>query len=111
MSKKIDISKLVHRFYVVEISKTIVFLIEQSIKILLNSDVKICIMTFETLNRSNFFIRDDSKFHVIRVIYDKVFFEKMCENAKINLKNIIVQIFIFVIKNDDHNFIFKTSYK
>ena len=90
MSKKIEILKFVHRFCVVEISKTIVFLIEQSIKTLLNSVVKICIMTFEILNRCNFFMQNNSKFHVINIIDDKIFFEKMCKNAKINLKNIIV---------------------
>ena len=31
----------------------------------------------------------------------------MCKNAKTNLKNIIVRIFIFVIKNDDDDFISK----
>ena len=50
MSKEINILKFVHRFYVVEISKATVFLIEQSIKTLLNSDVEICIMFFEILN-------------------------------------------------------------
>ena len=109
--RKIDISEFVHRFYTVEISKAIVSLIEQSIKTLLNSDVKICMMIFEILNRCNRSMRNNSKLHVINVIDDKVFFEKMCENAKINLKNIIVRIFIFVIKNDDHDFIFETSYK
>ena len=66
-------------------------------------------MIFKNLNRCDFFIRNDSKFYIINVIDDKIFFEKMCENAKINLKNIIVQIFIFVIKNDDHDFIFEIS--
>ena len=56
-------------------------------------------------------MRNDSKFHVINVIVDKKIFEKMCENAKINLKNIIVQIFIFAIKNDNHNFVFEILYE
>ena len=76
-----------------------------------NSDVEICIMTFETLNRCDFSMRNDSKYHVISVIDDKIFFERMCENAKINLRNIIVRIFIFVIKNDNHDFIFETLYE
>ena len=56
-------------------------------------------------------MQNNSKFYVINVIDDKFFFEKMCKNAKINLKNIIVRIFIFVIKNDDHDFIFEILYK
>ena len=56
-------------------------------------------------------MQNNSKFHVINVIDDKFFFEKMCENAKINLKNIIVRIFFFVIKNDNHDFIFEILYK
>ena len=111
MSKKIDIVKFVHCFYIVEISKTIVFLAKQLIKFLLNNNVEICIITFKTSNQCDFFMRNDLKFHVINVIDDKFFFEKMCKNAKINLKNIIVRIFIFVIKNDDHDFIFETSYE
>ena len=35
----------------------------------------------------------------------------MCENAKINLKNTIVRIFIFVIKNDNYDFIFEIFYE
>ena len=64
-------------------------------------------MIFKILNRCDFFIRNNSKFHVINVMNDKFFFAKLCENAEINLKNIIVQIFVFVIKNDDHDFIFE----
>ena len=68
-------------------------------------------MIFKILNGCDFFIRNNSKFHVINVIDDKFFFAKLCENAEINLKNIIVQIFVFVIKNDDHDFIFEILYK
>ena len=78
---------------------------------MLNSEAEICMMTFEILNRCDFFMQNDSKFHVINVIDDKFFFEKMCENAKINLRNLIVRIFIFVIKNNDHDFIFEISYE
>ena len=78
---------------------------------MLNNNVEICIMIFETLNRCDFFMRNNLKVHIINVINDKIFFEKMCENAKINLKNIIVRIFIFVIKNGNHNFIFEILYK
>ena len=108
---KIDISEFVYRFYVIEISKGIVSLIEQLIKSLLNNDVEICILIFEILNRCNFFIESDSKFHVINVIDDRNFFEKMCKNAKVNLRVIIVRIFDFVIKNDDHDFFFEILYK
>ena len=78
---------------------------------MLNSETKICIMTFEILKKCNFFMQNNSKFHVINVIDDKTFFEKICENAKINLKNIIVRIFIFVIKNENHDFIFEILYE
>ena len=111
MSKKIEISKFVQRFYAVEISKTIVSLAEKHVKILLNSEIEICMMTFEILNRCDFVMKSDSKFHVISVTKNKVFFEKMCENAKICFEKIIVRIFIFVIKNENHNLIFKTLYE
>ena len=111
MSKKIEISKFAQRFYVVEISKTIVSLAEKNVKVLLNSEIEICIMTLEILNRCDFAMKSDSKFHVISVTENKAFFEKMCENAKICLERIIVRIFIFVIKNENHDLIFETFYE
>ena len=111
MSEKIEISKFVQKFYAVETSKTIVFLIEKYVKVLLNSEIEICIMTLEILNRCDFAMRSDSKFHVVSVTKNKVFFERMCENAKICLEKIIVRIFIFVIKNENHDLIFETLYE
>ena len=111
MSKKIEIFEFVQRFYAVEISKTIVFLAEKHVKVLLNSEIEICMITLEILNRCDFAMRNDSKFHVISVTKNKVFFEKMCENAKICLEKIIVRIFIFVIKNENHDLIFETFYE
>ena len=52
-------------------------------------------------------MRSNSKLHVISVIDDKVLYEKICKNAKVNLKDIIVRIFIFVIKNDNYDSIFE----
>ena len=49
MSEKIEISKFVQKFYVVETSKTIVFLIGKNVKILLNSEI-------ERINRIFLFI-------------------------------------------------------
>ena len=111
MSKKIEISKFAQRFYAVEISKTIVSLAEKNVKVLLNSEIEICIMTLEILNRCDLAMKSDSKFHVINVTENKVFFEKMCENAKVCLEEIIVRIFIFVIKNEDHDLILETFYE
>ena len=54
MSEKIEISDFAQRFYAVETSKTIVSLAEKHVKVLLNSEIEICIMTFEILNRCNF---------------------------------------------------------
>ena len=50
MSKKIEISKFIQRFYVVEISKTIVSLAKKHVKVLLNNKIEIFIITFEILN-------------------------------------------------------------
>ena len=68
-------------------------------------------MTLEILNRCDFAMKSDSKFHVISVIEDKAFFEKVCENAKVCLEENIVRIFIFVIKNEDHDLILETFYE
>ena len=111
MSKKIEISKFVQRFYAVEISKTIVSLAEKNVKVLLNSEIEICMMTFEILNRCDFAMKSDSKFHVISVTENKAFFERMCENAKICLEEITMRIFIFVIKNENHDLIFEIFYE
>ena len=111
MLKKIEISKFAQRFYAVEISKTIVFLTEKHVKILLNSEIEICIMTFEILNRCDFAMKSDSKLYVISVTKNKAFFERMCENAKVCLEKIIVRIFIFVNKNENHDLIFEIFYE
>ena len=111
MSKKIEISEFAQKFYAIEISKTIVFLAKKHVKVLLNSEIEICIMTFEILNRCNFVIKSDSKLHVISVTKNKAFFEKMCENAKVCFEEIIVRIFIFVIKNENHDLIFEIFYE
>ena len=111
MSKKIEISKFAQRFYAVEISKTIVSLTEKNVKILLNNEIEICIITLEILNRCDFAIKSDSKFHVISVTKNKIFFEKMCENAKVCFEKIIVRIFIFVIKNENHDLILEIFYE
>ena len=68
-------------------------------------------MTFEILNRCNLAMKSDSKFHVISVTKNKTFFEKMCENAKICFERIFVRIFIFVIKNKNHDLILETFYE
>ena len=68
-------------------------------------------MTLEILNRCDLAMKSDSKFHVISVTENKAFFERMCENAKICLEEIIVRIFIFVIKNEDHDLILETLYE
>ena len=68
-------------------------------------------ITFKTLSRCNFFMQNNSKLHVINVIDETKFFDKICENAKENLRNIIVRIFIFFIKNNDHDFILEISYE
>ena len=109
--KKIEISKFAQRFYAIEILKTIVSLVEKHVKVLLNSEIEICMMTFEILNRFNCSIKSDSKFHVINVIETKIFFEKMYKNAKICLDEIIMRIFIFVINNENHDLIFETFYE
>ena len=111
MSKKIEISKFVQRFYAVETSKSIAFLTEKYVKVLLNSEIEICMMSLEILNRYDFAIKSNSKFHVINVTENKAFFEKMCENVKICFEKIIVRIFIFVIKNENHDLIFETFYE
>ena len=68
-------------------------------------------MTLEILNRCDLAMKSDSKFHVISVTENKAFFEKMCENAKICFEKIIVRIFIFVIKNKNHDLILEILYE
>ena len=65
MSEKIKISEFAQRFYAVEISKTIVSLAEKNVKVLLNSEIEICMMTFEILNRCDLAMKSDSKLHVV----------------------------------------------
>ena len=103
--------KIRWKFYVIEISKTIVSLTEKHVKVLLNSEIEICIMTLEILNRCDFAMKIDSKFDVINVTKNNFFLEKMCENAKVCLEKIIVRIFIFIIKIENHDLIFEILYE
>ena len=68
-------------------------------------------MSLEILNRCDFAIKSDLKFYVINVTKNKAFFEKVCENAKVCFEEIIVRIFIFVIKNENYNLIFEIFYE
>ena len=98
MSKKIEISEFAQRFYAVEISKTIVFLAEKHVKVLLNSEIEICIITLEILNRCDFVIKSDSSFTSLVLSKIKLFLKKGVKTQKSFSKKLSCEFLFLLLK-------------
>ena len=74
------------------------------IKILFNNDVEINCMLKRLINATQFFICQENNIIIINFINKRARFFNVYKSIFVNIKNIIISIFIFVIECFDYDF-------
>ena len=74
------------------------------IKTLFDNDVEINCMSKKLIDATQLFIRQKINIIIINFINERVRFFNVCESIFVNIKNIIISTFIFVIKRSNHDF-------
>ena len=82
-----------------------VFIDDVKIKTLFNNDVKINYMSKKLINATQLFIRQEINIIIINFIDERVRFFDVCESIFVNIENIIISTFIFVINRSNHDFL------
>ena len=72
------------------------------IKTLFNNDVEVNCMLKKLTNSTQLFIRQNINIVMMSFTDERVRFFDVCESMFINIKNIIISIFIFVIERSNH---------
>ena len=83
-----------------------VFINDVKIKTLFNDDVEINYMLKKLIDATQLLIRQEINIVIINFINERVRFFNVCELIFINIKNIIISIFIFVIERSNYDFLF-----
>ena len=73
------------------------------IKMLFDNDVKINCILKRLTDATQFFIRQKINIVMMNFIDERVCFFNICESIFINIENIIISMFIFVIERSDHD--------
>ena len=89
--------------YTVVCSTMNVFIDDVKIKTLFNNDVKIYYMSKRLTDATQLFIRQKINIVMINFIDERARFFNICESIFVNIKNIIISIFIFVIEHSNHD--------
>ena len=76
------------------------------IKALFDNNVKINYMSKKLTDATQLFIRQEINIVMMNFIDKRARFFDVCESIFVNIKNIIISIFIFVIKRLNHNLFF-----
>ena len=97
--------------YVVACSTMNVFINDVKIKILFNNNVKINCMSKRLTDATQFFIRQEINIVIMNFTDKRACFFDVYESIFINIENIIISIFIFVIKYSDHDFFLNCSFQ
>ena len=74
------------------------------IKTLFNNDVEINYMSKRLIDATQFFIRQEINIIMMNFINEHARFFNVYESIFVNIENIIISIFIFVIKRLNHDF-------
>ena len=80
------------------------FIDDVKIKILFNNNVEINYMSKKLIDAMQFFIRQKINIIMMNFINERARFFDVYKLIFINIKNIIIPIFIFVIKRLNHDF-------
>ena len=81
------------------------FINNVKIKTLFNNNVKINCMSKRLIDATQFSIRQEINIIMMNFINERACFFDVCESIFINIENIIISIFIFVIKRSNHDFL------
>ena len=90
--------------YVVVCSTMNVFIDDIKIKMLFNNDVEINYMLKRLIDATQLLIHQKINIVMMNFINERARFFDVCELIFVNIENIIILIFIFVIKRSDHDF-------
>ena len=110
--KLIHLKKIVVRvaffrsMYIVACSMMNVSINNVKIKTLFNNDVEINYISKKLIDATQLFIRQEINIIIMNFINKRARFFDVYESIFVNIKNIIISIFIFVIKRSDHDFFF-----
>ena len=108
--KSIHLKKIIVRIvffrsmYVVACSTINIFINDVKIKTLFNNNVEINYMSKRLIDATQFFNRQKINIIMMNFINKRVCFFNVYESIFINIKNITISIFIFVIEHSDHDF-------
>ena len=75
------------------------------IKMLFDNNVEINCMSKRLTDATQLFIRQEINIVIMNFINERVRFFDVYESIFINIKNIIISMFIFMIKHSDHDFL------
>ena len=89
--------------YIVACSTMNVFINNVKIKMLFDNNVEINYISKRLIDATQFFIRQRINIIMINFINECARFFNVCESIFINIKNIIILIFIFVIERSNHD--------
>ena len=90
--------------YIVVYSMMNMFINDVKIKTLFNNDVEINYMSKRLIDATQLFIRQEINIIIINFINERTRFFDVCESIFVNIENIIILTFIFVIERSDHDF-------
>ena len=81
------------------------------IKALFDSDAEVNCMSKRLTNSTQLFIRQDINIVMMNFTDERARFFDVCESMFINIENIIISIFIFVIKRSNHELLFNRLFQ
>ena len=97
--------------YVVACSTMNVFINDVKIKTLFNNDVEINCISKRLIDATQFLIHQKINIVIMNFINERAHFFDICESIFINIENIIIYIFIFVIERSNYDFLFNRFFQ
>ena len=89
--------------YIVVCSTMNIFINDVIIKILFNNDAEINYISKKVINAAQLFIRQEINIVIMNFINERARFFDVYKSIFVNIQNIIISTFIFVIERLNHN--------
>ena len=97
--------------YVVVCLTMNVFINDVKIKTLFDNDVEINCISKRLIDATQLFIYQEINIVIMNFINERARFFEICELIFVNIENIIILIFIFVIERSDHDLLFNRFFQ